>query len=90
MSSVSHSVMSNSATAWTVARQAPPSMGFSSQEHWSELPFSFPGDLPAPGIEPGSPALPCQKYRNVLLTLSDSGFTVHHNHCVIGYFIVKK
>ena len=42
---------------WTVAHQAPPSMGFSRQEHWSGLPFPSPGDLPNPGIEPGSPAL---------------------------------
>ena len=41
----------------TVAYQAPPSMGFSRQEYWSELPFPSPGDLPNPGIEPGSPAL---------------------------------
>ena len=34
-----------------------PSMGFSSQEYWSGLPFLSPGDLPDPGIEPGSPAL---------------------------------
>ena len=45
------------ATSWTVAYQAPPSMGFSRQECWSGLPFSSPGDLPDPGIEPGSPAL---------------------------------
>ena len=45
------------ATPWTVAYQAPPSMGFSRQEHWSGLPFLSPGDLPKPGIEPGSPAL---------------------------------
>ena len=41
----------------TVAYQAPPSMGFSRQEYWSELPFPSPGDLPDPGIEPRSPAL---------------------------------
>ena len=41
----------------TVAYQAPPSMGFSRQECWSGLPFPSPGDLPDPGIEPGSPAL---------------------------------
>ena len=40
-----------------VAYQAPPSMGFSRQEYWSELPFPSPGDLPNPGIEPGSPTL---------------------------------
>ena len=32
-------------------------MGFPKQEYWSGLPFPFPGDLPDPGIEPGSPAL---------------------------------
>ena len=40
-----------------VACQAPPSMGFSEQEYWSGLPLPSPGDLPNPGIEPGSPAL---------------------------------
>ena len=45
-----------SATPWTVAHQAPPSMGFSRREYWSGLPFPFPGDLPNPGIEPRSPA----------------------------------
>ena len=42
------------ATPWTVACQAPPSMGFSRQEYWSGLPFPSPGDLPNPGIEIGS------------------------------------
>ena len=42
------------ATPWTVAYQAPPSVGFSRQEYWSGLPFPSPGDLPDPGIEPGS------------------------------------
>ena len=45
------------ATPWTVAHQAPPSMGFSRQEYWSGLPFPSPGALPHPGIEPRSPAL---------------------------------
>ena len=45
------------ATSWTVARQAPLSMGFSKQEYWSGLPFPSPGDLPDLGIEPASPAL---------------------------------
>ena len=44
-------------TPWTVAYQAPPSMGFSRQECWSGLPFTSPGDLPNPGIELGSPML---------------------------------
>ena len=45
------------ATPWMVAYQAPLSTGFSRQEYWSGLPFPSPGDLPKPGIEPGSPAL---------------------------------
>ena len=44
-------------TPWTVAYQAPLSMGFSRQECWSGLPFPSPGDLPDPGIEPRSPTL---------------------------------
>ena len=44
------------ATPWTVAYQAPTSMGFSRQEYWSGLPFPSPGDLPDPGIEPWCPA----------------------------------
>ena len=42
------------ATPWTVAYKAPLSMKFSRQEYWSGLPFPSPGDLPDPGIEPGS------------------------------------
>ena len=44
-------------TPWTVAHQAPPFMGFSRQEYWSGLPFPSPGELPYPGIKPGSPTL---------------------------------
>ena len=44
-------------TPWTVACQAPLSMGFSSQEHWSGLPFPSPGDLLDSGAKPGCPAL---------------------------------
>ena len=45
------------ATQWSVSYQAPQSIGFSRQEYWSGLPFPSPGDLPNPGVEPGSPAL---------------------------------
>ena len=45
------------ATLWTVALQAPLSVGLSRQEYWSGLPCPPPGDLPDPGMEPGSPAL---------------------------------
>ena len=44
-------------TLWTVGHKASPSMGFPRQEYWSGLPFPFPGNLPDPGIEPGSPSL---------------------------------
>ena len=45
------------AIPWTVACQAPLSMGFSRQEYWSELPFPSPEDLPDPGIKPRTPGL---------------------------------
>ena len=67
------SVMSDSAASWTVARQAPLSMGFSRQEYWSGLPFPSPGDLPNPGIEPISPALQADS-----LPLSHQGSPVAH------------
>ena len=57
------------ATPWTVAYQAPPSLGFSRQEYWSGLPFPSPGDLPDPEIESRSPAL----YRQTLYRLSHQG-----------------
>ena len=50
------------ATPWTVAYHAPLFVGFSRQECWSGLPFPSPGDLPDPGIEPGSPALQADPY----------------------------
>ena len=46
------------ATPWTAAHQAPLSMGFSSLEHWSGLPFPPPGDLPDPGVGHASLASP--------------------------------
>ena len=46
------------ATLWTVAHQAPLSVGFPRQEYWSGLPFPPPGNLPDPEIEPKSPASP--------------------------------
>ena len=53
--SVSHSVVSDSLR--TQGLQGPLSMEFSRQEHWTGLPLPSPGNLPNPGIEPGSPAL---------------------------------
>ena len=58
MLSFSQSVIFDSfVTPWTIAVQAPLSVGFSRQESWSELPFPFPEHLPDPGIKPASPAL---------------------------------
>ena len=58
-------------TPWTVAHQAPLSMGFSRQECWSGLPCRPPGGLPNSGIQPGTPALqadslPCEPLGNCL------------------------
>ena len=50
------------AIPWTVACQAPLSMRFSRQEDWSGLLFSYPGDLPDPGIEPQSPTLQADSF----------------------------
>ena len=47
------------ATLWTVAHQAPLSMGFSRQEYWSRLSFPPPGDSPYPDIEPVSNYVSC-------------------------------
>ena len=72
---------------WTVVYQASLSMGFSTQEFWSGLPFPSPGDLPDPGIEPRSPALQadtlpseppsdCQRSVHELITYPET--TPHH------------
>ena len=57
MLTVTFSVVSDSATPWTGACQAPLSVEFSRQEYWSGWPFPFPGYLPNPGIKPESSAL---------------------------------
>ena len=86
------------ATPWTVACQAPPSMGFSRQEYWSGLPFPSTGDLPNPGIEPRSPALQAdslpseppgnqaERPPNPLVTVEDSASVL----LVLGPFRVPK
>ena len=55
-------------TPWTVAHQAPLSMGFSRQEYWSGLPCPPPGDLPDPGIEPVSSITPALQADSLLLS----------------------
>ena len=52
------SVIQSCLTFWTVAHQAPLSLGFPRQEYWSGLLFPSPGDLPDPGIKPEAPASP--------------------------------
>ena len=68
--------MSNPCEPMDYSLQAPLSMGFSRQEYWSGLPLPSPGDLPDPGIEPGSPALQVsyinQLYKHKLLRIYES------------------
>ena len=82
-------------TPWTVARQAPLSIGFSRPEYWSGLQFSSPGDLPNPGMEPVSPAFagrffttepPGKPKRNVswLLTLLVEKVMAPHSNTLAG------
>ena len=59
---------------WTVARQAPLSIGFSRQEYWSGLPCPSPGDLPDPGIEPVSPEAPALQADSLLLSHQGSQY----------------
>ena len=65
------------ATLWIVAHQAPLSMGFSRQEYWSGLPFPSPGNLPYPGIEPGSPVLQAD---SLLTELQGSPYSAFSSH----------
>ena len=74
---VSHSVMSDSVTPWTVAHQAPLSMGFSRQEYWHELPFSSPGDLSNLGIEPRSPTLQAAQWPLIQHVFGPEGCSIY-------------
>ena len=69
---------------WTVAYPASPSMGFSRQEYWSELPFPPPGDLPDPGIEPKSPESPALHVDAFPTELWNSPI----NHVVVGNLFI--
>ena len=69
------------ATLWTVAHQAPRSMGFSRQEYWSGLPCPPPGDLPDPQIEPVSPVAAALQADSLLLSLQES-----NSLCIERYF----
>ena len=63
-------------TPWTIAHQAPLSMGFSRQEYWNGLPCPPPGNLPNPGIEPMSPGVPVIQVESLLL----SHWGIHQVH----------
>ena len=69
------SVVSDPVTPWTVAHQAPLSMGFSRQEYWSGLPCPPPGDLPNPGIEPASLMSPALAGRFFTIQFSSVQFS---------------
>ena len=62
-------------TLWTVACQAPLSMGFSRLEYWSGLPFPSPGDLPIPGIESVSLTSPALAGRFFITSTTSEGLT---------------
>ena len=69
---------------WTVAHQAPLSMGFSRQEYWSGLPFSSPGDLPDPGIEPASLMTPVMAGRVFTVVLPGKLPSLHTGDQIPG------
>ena len=72
-------------TLWTVAHQAPLSMGFSKQQYWSGLPFPSPGDFSDPGIKAGSPALQADA-----LSSEPSGKPLHRKSTPHGYGLVWR
>ena len=77
-------------TPWTVAYQAPLSMGFSRQEYWNRLLFPSPGDLPNPGIEPGSLALQWILYNCATWEAPVVGLTDHKNNANTCRWLEKE
>ena len=71
-------------TLWTVAYQAPLSMGFSRQDYWSGLPFPPPGDVPDPGIESTSPASPTLQADSLPLSHQRSPYIVNYSSWIWG------
>ena len=92
--------MSDSVTPWTVACEAPLSMGFSRQEYWSELPFPPPGDLSNPVTEPESLSCPALAGRfftteppmnwNLLLIIKMLYAIFRNAHVFISHILVIK
>jgi len=76
-------------TPWTVARQAPLSMGYSGQEYWSGLPVPSSGDLPDLGIKPGSStlqadSLPSEQLDSLISRDDEVDFSPGGDMCVRG------
>ena len=91
---VSYSVVFESVTPWTVAQQAPLSMGFPRQEYWS-MPFPSPGYLPNPGIRLRSPALqdslPSEPPGKPQMSISGKHLNkLWHSHIMKYYGVVKN
>ena len=63
-------------TPWTIAHQAPLSVGFPRQEYWNRFPFPSPDDLPNPGIKPKPPTLPALQVDS--LCLSHQGSSTYY------------
>ena len=78
------------ATLWTIAHQAPLSMGFSKQEYWSELPFPSPGHLPDPGIAPESPAAPALQADSLSLNHQGSPLALSMSQFGLTAFQVSR
>ena len=75
---------------WTAAYQAPLSMGFSRQEHWSELPFPSPEDLPKPGIEPKSSASPALAGRFFTTELFGKPFPLLQSSSFVSCYLLNS
>ena len=73
------------ATPWTVAHQAPLSLGFPRQEYWPGLPFPLPGTLPDPGIESESPLSPASAGGFFITEPSRSSFGCHSCDYILLY-----
>ena len=78
------------ATLWTVAHQAPLSMGFSRWEYWSGLPCPPPGDFPYPGIEPMSSAAPALQADSLALSHQGSPLLFPTWEQIIMYYSILE
>ena len=78
------------AILWTVAYQAPLSMGFSRQEYWSGLPCPPPRDIPNPGIKPTSLMSPALAGRSLPLVIYTHTHTHTHTHITMQLTLCPK